>query len=251
MIKDFLAGAGYLVKGFRMIRQPGLRRYFAIPLLLNVLVFVVLGWVGVNTYTNYITDSLKGGDGWWVGTLVLLGGILIGLTVLVLMFFVFTLLLNFIGAPFNGLLSEKIEARLNPNAILANGGMKQFLRNFWPSMLGELKKYLYFLVLGGITLVLSFVPMVNIANVFISILFASWMMALEYMAYPMGNHEQHFPQVRQWAWQNKMVCLGFGSVVLLATLTPVINLVTMPAAVAGATVLWSERRDFFGTSGVA
>jgi len=77
------------------------------------------------------------------------------------------------------------------------------------------------------------------------------MMALEYVAYPMENHDQYFPEVRRWARSNKMLCLGFGIMVLLLTITPILNLVVMPAAVAGATQMWNDRREFYGTSGVA
>ena len=33
---------------------------------------------------------------------------------------------------------------------------------------------------------------------FILLIFAAWIMAIEYMEYPLGNHEKEFHEVREW-----------------------------------------------------
>ena len=40
-----------------------------------------------------------------------------------------------------------------------------------------------------------------------------------------------------------MLGLGFGVEVAATMLVPIVNLIVMPAAVAGAIALWVERRD--------
>ena len=64
------------------------------------------------------------------------------------------------------------------------------------------------------------------------------MMAIEYMDYPMGNHNHTFPAIKNTLRQNRMLALGFGTAVMAFTMIPIINLVVMPAAVAGASKLW-------------
>ena len=64
------------------------------------------------------------------------------------------------------------------------------------------------------------------------------MLALEYLDYPMGNHQIRFPEVRERARAERLNTLGFGGGVLLSSSVPLLNLFVMPAAVAGATVLY-------------
>ena len=39
MITDFFIGIGYVTRGFRLIRRPGIRRFVIIPLLINIILF--------------------------------------------------------------------------------------------------------------------------------------------------------------------------------------------------------------------
>lgn len=252
MFANFAAGASYALKGFSFIRKPGLRRYFVIPIGLNVVLFSVLSWYAMSRFSALMDKVLPEGGGWWVGALTVIAALLVGVFLLVVIFFGFTIVLNLIGAPFNGFLAEKVEAMLNREPIASKGSVGRFLSNFFRAIRGELRKYLYFAMLALIVLVVSFIPGLNflLAPV-LSFLLGGWMMALEYLAYPMENNDKYFPEVRRWARSNPMLCLGFGVMVLLLTITPILNLVVMPAAVAGATLMWSERREFFGTSGVA
>jgi CysZ protein len=68
----------------------------------------------------------------------------------------------------------------------------------------------------------------------------SWLLALEYLAYPLENQGMRFSEVRRYARARRVLSFSFGAAVLLATVVPLINLMIMPAAVAGATVMWFE-----------
>jgi CysZ protein len=256
VFSNFTAGASYALKGFAFIRRPGLRRYFVIPIVLNILLFSALSWYGMSQFSALADRFLPEDAGWWAGALTIIAAVLVGLTVLVVVFFSFTLVLNLIGAPFNDFLAEKVEKTLNHEPLASAGGVRKFMANVFSSIRGELRKYLYFAILGLLvviaSLLLNIVPGLGVLLApLLSFLYGSWMMALEYLAYPMNNPDIYFPEVRRWARTNKMLSLGFGTMVLLLTITPILNLVVMPAAVAGATLMWTERREFFTTSGVA
>ena len=66
------------------------------------------------------------------------------------------------------------------------------------------------------------------------------MFSLEYIDYPMGNHGKFFKDAKRVLQQRRTVALGFGFVVAVFSIIPVINLVIMPIAVAGATALYVE-----------
>ena len=103
-----------------------------------------------------------------------------------------------------------------------------------------MRKFGYFLAWAVPLLVLFLIPVVNLFAPVVWFIFMSWMLALEYRAYPMENHELNFAQTRLQLRRRRLMGLGFGMAVLLATLLPVVNFLVMPAAVAGATLLWVD-----------
>lgn len=247
MFADFMAGAGYLFRGFRLIRQRGLRRYFVGPIAVNIVVFVSLIWLGATRFTEITQKLLPQGGSWLSGAIELFVWVLIGLIVLVFGFFVFTLVVNLIGSPFNGLLSEKVERLLVPPELDSKPRKSHFFSDFIPSIAGEVKKYSVFLVIWLVLIAAVVTPIVNIVTgppaAILAPFIGAWMLALEYISYPMNNHNKYFSEVREWLRKHRMLGLGFGFAVMVATLVPVLNLIVMPAAVAGATALWVERRD--------
>ncbi|MDH5472581.1 MAG: EI24 domain-containing protein, partial [Gammaproteobacteria bacterium] len=108
------------------------------------------------------------------------------------------------------------------------------------SISSEIGKLFYLLKWSIMIVIISFIPVVNMGAPFIWIFFGAWMLALEYLDYPMGNHGHYFREINQLARSKKTLSLGFGSGSLILTSIPVINFIAMPASVAGATALWVE-----------
>ena len=243
MFADFAAGAGYLLKGFRLIRQPGLRRYFIGPIVVNILVLVSLVGFGATHFADVTQKLLPQGDGLWAGIIAMVAWVLFGLVVLVLGFFLFSLVVNLVGAPFNGLLSEKVERLLVAPALDSRPRKSHFIADIIPSIVGEVRKAIVFLAIAALLMVVVIIPGINIIAAPLALFLTAWMLALEYVSYPMNNHNRYFSEVRRWLRKHRMLGLGFGMAVTVAMLVPVINFIVMPAAVAGATALWVERRD--------
>ncbi len=74
-----------------------------------------------------------------------------------------------------------------------------------------------------------------------SFLFHAWFMTLTYIDYPTDNHRIAMKDVRVWMKQRQWLSLGFGIGVLVASMIPIVNCLTIPAAVAGATKFWIEK----------
>ncbi len=66
------------------------------------------------------------------------------------------------------------------------------------------------------------------------------MMSIQYTDYPADNDRLSFKRLRQLLSQNRVLTLGFGASVTVATMIPGINLFVMPAAVCGASIMWAE-----------
>ncbi|MDH3688914.1 MAG: sulfate transporter CysZ [Gammaproteobacteria bacterium] len=242
MLSEMFSGAGYLLQGFREITRPGIRRFALLPVLINVAVFALIIILASRFYGGWLAWLLPQGDAWWVLATKTMLWALFGLTVMIAVFFGFTVVANLIGAAFNGFLAEAVERRASDNAdSTGTAGITRVLREIPRALVNELRKIGYY-CLWAIPLALLFiVPIVQLAAPFAWALFAAWMLALEYGDYPMSNHGIAFAEVRRRMRQEAMTSTGFGAAILVAMLIPVLNLVVMPAAVAGATLMWVER----------
>ena len=231
-----LKGSYYLLQGAKIITKPGIRGVVMIPLIINIMLFGLLIWYGAEQFSIFIEWLLQDKADWlrrflWP---------LFAIVTLIIVFFVFTLVANIVGAPFNGLLSERVEEYLTGKKPDQAGGWRKMISNFMPVLIAELKKLLYILVFTSLYLLIFIIPVINVIAPILWIGFSAWVMALEYMDYPMSNHDILFEGVRKRLKEKKVLSLGFGVSVLVLTTIPLINFLAMPTAVAGATVIWVE-----------
>ena len=231
-----ISGAMYFLRGVRLIFAPGIRAYVAVPLAVNIILFSALIYYGTGQFQGLLDWLLPGWLEW-------LQWILLPLFVIValfIVFFTFSLVGNLIAAPFNGLLAEAVECRVT-GASLPQGSWKKMITELGRTLGSELRKLVYVVMWGVPALLLFVIPGVNVAAPFIWILFGAWMMAISFVDYPMGNHGLSFPDQRRVLRERRYLALGFGGAVMCALAIPVVNFVVIPAAVAGATILWVER----------
>jgi len=104
-MKDAAKGFGYLREGIGLIRQSGLRRYVAVPLLVSTLVFSAAIYFGIH-WLGVLLDWLLGYLPGWLNWLRYLLWPLFALTGVLVVFYTFSIITNLIAAPFNGLLAE-------------------------------------------------------------------------------------------------------------------------------------------------
>ncbi len=238
MSSSLLRGAGYLISGLRSLNRAELRGFVLAPLLINTLLFSAGIWWSSNQFARL--DQIV--QGWLPAWLAWLHGLLwliFILGALVVVFYTFTVVANLIGAPFNSLLAERVarlEAPQTAPPPVAPIDWKALLL----SPLAELNKLLYFVGWMVPLLLLSFVPVLNIATPLLWALFSAWMLALEYADYSLGNRGLTPRQQRRLLRQHWPLALGFGGMTLLLTLVPLLNFLVMPAAVIGATLLWTR-----------
>ncbi len=240
MQTGFFKGALYLLLGLKLILRPGIRRYVALPLVINIAVFALLIAVSAawfHSLVNVLLPVLPG----WLDWLIWPLWVIFIVTVLLVLFFGFSLLANLIAAPFNGLLAEAVERELRGEETQPGTGLWQLLRETPAILLSQLLKMGYALLRAVPLLVLFVIPGINLIAPLLWLVFGAWMLALEYLDYPMGNHGLLFPQQRRRAREQRWLVLGFGGATTALTTVPIINFLIMPAAVAGATVLWLEQ----------
>ena len=234
------AGFLYFLQGLKLIFRSELRPYVVIPLTINILLFAGLIWFGASQFEvlmNWLMPDLPE----WLQFLEWLFWILFGISALLILFFTFTILANLIGAPFNGLLAEAVEYHLTGQRFESAGGWKKMLAELVPTILDEVKKLLYMIVWSIPFLVLFLIPVINIIAPFTWLAFTAWMLTTEYADYPMGNHGLRSKEQKRLLGEKRLLSMGFGGAVTIATMTPILNFLVMPAAVAGSTAMWVKQ----------
>ena len=233
-----ISGALYFVRGIRLIFAPGVRAYVIVPLLVNVVLFSALIYFGAAQFRELLDWLLPD----WLDWLAVVLLPLFIVAALVIVFFSFSLIGNLVAAPFNGLLAEAVECHLT-GVPIPGGGVKKMIADLGRTFVSEAVKLAYILIRAIPVLLLFVIPGLNLAAPFIWMLFGAWMLAISYVDYPMANHGLSFPEQRRRLGQHRYLALGFGAATMFALAIPLVNFLVIPAAVAGATILWVERLE--------
>lgn len=233
-----LLGAVCVLRGALLIVRPGVRHYAYIPLLINILVFAALIWLSGSVFDALLDRYLSGTESVWWMVLRWVSWALFSVAMVLVSFFTFTLVANLIGAPFNEALSVAVAGQLTHRPTEEAQSWRAVLSAF-PAAIGqEIIKWRYFARWLIPALLLFIVPGIQVLAPFVWAGLAAWFLALEYLEYPASNHQLDFQALRQRAGSNRGYLWGFGATVATLALIPGVNLVLMPVAVAGATVLW-------------
>ena len=231
-MSDFLLGVRYFFSGYGLIWQTHVRSYVFLPLLINILLF----GLAIFLATAQLQGMLLALSGWWLWLEWLLWPLFV-LMILAVVFFTFSILANLIAAPFNGLLAAAVEQQLK--GIKPTGPNRPMMKEVMVTLVNEVGKLVYFALRAIPLLILLFIPGMQI----LWVLFGGWMLAMEYLDFPMANHGFSFKQVRKTIAHRKLLALGFGLSVMFMALIPVVNFLVMPVAVCGATHLWLKEFD--------
>lgn len=235
------SGMSYFVSGFSLIQTKGIKRFVLVPLAINLLLFVtafyfLFGEIGesINALVNLVPDWL----GWLKDALVFFLWPLAVISVLLVFALIFGTLANWIAAPFNGLLAEKVERHLT-GQDLGDEGLLSIIKDI-PRTLGrEFSKLAYYLPRAiGFFILFLFVPVIG---QLIWFLFSAWMMAVQYCDYPFDNHKVGFPTMKKALQQQRSRSLSFGMMVSVTSMVPILNFLVMPVAICGATAMWVDQ----------
>ncbi|BCL68858.1 sulfate transporter CysZ [Vibrio nigripulchritudo] len=234
------SGIGYFFHGIELAFQPGIRRFVILPLLVNILliggaIYFLFSNLNqwIDAWLSYLPDMLS-----WLSYLL---WPLVALAILATFTYLFSTIANFVAAPFNGLLAEQLEAKLT-GKTLSDQSVMSLLKDV-PRILGrEWRKLMYYLPKAlGLFILLLIPALGQTVGPILWFLFSAWMLAIQYCDYPFDNHKVTFQDMRNDLKQNQSTSYGFGFMVSLFTMIPILNLFVMPVAVCGATAMWVDK----------
>ena len=231
-----MTGLDCFLAGFSLIRQPGLRRYFVVPILINTAVLMLLAVLGYRQFGGWV-DAIMGWFPDWMSAIYWVVWIIALLVVLVLVLYLFTFIANLIAAPFNAILSMKVEERLTGAPPVSHVSAWLVLPR---TVVREVMKLLYVTPRLLLLLVLTLIPVVNTISPLLWIYFGAWMMAIQYTDYGADNNDVSFGELKKRLGSCRMEAVMFGLPAYLLLTVPVVNLILMPVGVAGGTRFWVE-----------
>ena len=231
-----LSGIGALLKGFRMLTHRQLRAFVVLPVLLNIILYtaiIYLAAIQFNHFNAWLTNWLPS----WLAWLHWLLWPLFVLAAAIVVVYTFTFLGNIVGAPFNELLASKVMALQGCTSDIEEDGVVSFIKEI-PYAIGMQLRLLWYYLPRALGLLIVFViPGLQIIAPFIWLAFNAWVLAMQYLDYPIEIKKQSFSQLQEFMHTNRGPSFSFGMGVLGASLIPGINLISMPAAVIGAALI--------------
>ena len=255
MINEFISGIKYFFKGLGLITAPGLKRFVLVPGIISFFILsIVLGFAfyQFSDLLEWLLPKESALSDWpeWLAWLA--GIILAALKILLYALFAilsliatsfsYTILANLVASPFNGRLSEKTEEIYYSEKPIIDDTTPLF-KDIVSSILHEIRKIAYFLLLLIPLVIISVIPVLNIIAAPLWFIFGAWVLAVEYCDFPAANHKNSFKDLKAKLADKRALCLGFGATASVLTMIPILNFFVMPAAVIGATLLWKENHQ--------
>lgn len=268
-------GLTYPFRGARLVyvEHPKLIKIWIFPILITLLLLGLLGWGGWAAHQP-ITDAIwaeqqvapveaskvprvydkhKGkphkprmkpppsSSGWLTsaGRTALSWVVLLGLWGIGLLLVVF--LSSVVAAPFNDLLSEEVE-HLAAGIRGPPFTWKVLVRDSVRTLgLEAVKWTIYGLVMGLLFVLSFFVPAIGqVISSIVGFLFTTLYFAIDYVDWPASRRNRSVTYRFGMVTEHFMPMFGFGTGVWMFLFLPLVNLLFMPAVVAGGTLLFLD-----------
>ncbi|MDY0211394.1 MAG: sulfate transporter CysZ [Desulfuromonadaceae bacterium] len=227
-----------------LYRNPSLFRYAAIPFFINVVVFIAIIFLG-NEYFSYLVGSyISTGDNWLWQILAWGARGVAFLFMLVVVFFTFTVVGNFIAAPFNDVLSEKTEHMLMDTTCSEAFSVAALFSDVWRTVVDEVRKLSMFVIVMMLLLPVNFIPLIG-PPVFgiCTVLLTLYFLVVEYTGFVFSRKRLRFSHQRVFIRTHRTQALGFGLAVMLTLMLPLVQFLTIPLAVVAATLFCTRNMD--------
>jgi CysZ protein len=234
-----IAGGAEVFRGIGVfLATPGVRLMGILPVLLAGL--LVLGLLGLLVaYLDELADALTPFADQWdesSRTLVRIGtGLVLLLGSMAVLVVSFTVIAQIIGQPFYERISDRVEHQLGAPPP---GTDAPWWRSFPRASLESALLLALTLACSAPLFVLGLLPVLGQTVVpVLQALVGGFFLAVELLAIPLERRGLHLAGRLRFVWRHRGQTLGFGITAFLLFLVPLMNVLAMPGAVVGATLL--------------
>lgn len=226
-----------------VFHHPRVVKFILIPFLINLVIFAggfYFFYVKMQDFLAIIPKS----DAWYFGVLYYLAIAVIVVSYLLVAFYLFTIVGNIIAAPFNGVLSEKVEELERSNPLNLPLNLKTIFRDARRAVMTEIKKILLFLVFFVPIFIVNFIPVFgSVLYSILIFLYTAFALTFTFTDYVLERKLMSFRQKWGILLRHKGLSLGFGGMCFALGLIPLVNLFIIPICVTGGTLLYLREME--------
>lgn len=241
-VASFTRGFSYPLRAAKFLgKRPGLLKYLAIPFSINVLVFSLSVYFGLDLFQSMLETYAPSTEVWYGMILYYLAWSVAMLLTTVVVFFTFTVVGNLIASPFNELLSERAEALLLGRQPDERFSVGRFWKESRHALLVEVKKLSVFIICMLLLLAVNLIPGIgSLIYAVLAPIFTLFFLLVEYMAFVLMRKRLSFSQQRQYISSRPVLMTGFACSIFCLLAIPFLQFFCIPLAVVGATLLWCD-----------
>jgi CysZ protein len=163
-----------------------------------------------------------------------------------LMSWTFIIVVGIIAAPFNSMLSSRIERKLVGKVAMDSKDetLKQISGSIGQTFKNEFKKLIFIVILTGVAFLLQIFPLFYPVGV----LLVATLLAVQFVDYSWSRHNLHFGSCLKDVLMNILPYVISGFFFLLLVAIPLVNTIVPALATSYYTVLWLYRQNKIPTT---
>lgn len=241
----WLRGASYPWRAIAFLRRHALWRLAVAPIAINLFLLgavvyggIELAWPGMHQLATKLESYSSDGDVIRMAVTVLVWCLWILLVPLIFIAgcTIVLLLGQMVASPFLEMLSEQVECLVLQRQPVPFG-IKRFIESVFLGVGDAMWGIVYLL---AIYLPLPLLGLIPVVGAVASLYFGALLLAQEFLGPPLARHMVSYRA--RWAllMRNKSLSVGFGCSTMLLVAIPGINLLLLPVACVGGTLLYCD-----------
>jgi CysZ protein len=235
MISNLIDGLKAYLEAYEVISRLKLWRFFMIPMLISVLIFLSIVLVSIS-FSDEIGLYISSFWSWDFGkeTINTVSMILGGIILISIGLIVFKHLVMILSAPFMGPISKKIEDDFT--GVTSQTQVSSPLTLMFRSIKISSRNLFRELLLSIPILILGLIPLIGFFSLFLLFLMQAYFAGFGNMDYTLERHFSYQKSI-QFVKANKGIAIGNGLVFMLFLLIPFVGIIfIIPFSVTSATI---------------
>ena len=235
MISNLIDGLKAYLEAYEVISRLKLWRFFMIPMLISVLIFLSIVLVSIS-FSDEIGLYISSFWSWDFGkeTINTVSMILGGVILISIGLIVFKHLVMILSAPFMGPISKKIEDDFT--GVTSQTQVSSPLTLMFRSIKISSRNLFRELLLSIPILILGLIPLIGFFSLFLLFLMQAYFAGFGNMDYTLERHFSYQKSI-QFVKANKGIAIGNGLVFMLFLLIPFVGVIfIIPFSVTSATI---------------
>jgi CysZ protein len=236
MIKNIALGIKAYFGAFSLISKLKLWNFFAIPMLISVVIAVLIGFsaYGLSDNIGFYISKLWVWD-WGKETFTAIGNIIGGFFIILIGLILYKHIIMALSAPFMSPVSEKIERYITGHSS-HNYRNTSFLQQLWRGIIINIRNLSMELVLTIPILLLGFIPIIGLFSTILLFLVQAYYAGFGNMDYTLERHFKYADSVL-FVKKHRGLAIGNGIVFMLFLLIPIIGIIlVLPLSVTAASL---------------